>query len=128
VVLTVACADAPATVKIYSAHDTTVFALLAALNATAAAPLPQFAANVVLELWQAPGAERVDASSFSVRVRYNGEYVDDALGCPGGRCSFEAFFAGTRAAVGGGAGAVSPETCETFDPLPMPAGVTNGDC
>lgn len=90
------CAYAAAPpITIYSAHDTTVFSLLSALGVTNKAPLPHFASNVVVELWQGPayeaasgeggaGGEAWRSGRFHLRVRYNGKPLEGVAGCDGG--------------------------------------------
>ena len=111
-------ADMSARMNIYSAHDTTVFSLLAALNATGdpSTALPVFASNVILELWQLPNTQPSGPEDFSIRVKYNGELLPDGLGCPGGSCSMTDFLSGTKDVV------VSPDSCEDWtSPSDRPA-------
>ena len=104
---------------IYSAHDTTVFALLAALGVTDKAPIPHFTANVVIELWQRPpyeesgaavpanesaskdtaGGEAWRSKRFHLRVRYNGAPLEGVVGCDGASgegCELAAFADATK--------------------------------
>ena len=100
---------------IYSAHDTTVFSLLAALGATADVELPGFTAHVIMELWDTHNSCG-DAHDFSVRILYN-HLPFDAPGaqpaadvkspaCGDGSCTLEHFLARTKHSV------MAPEDCE----------------
>ena len=89
-----------APITIYSAHDTTVFSLLAAIGATREAELPDFAASVVVELWQTKGEMRGEVAPspfmFNVRVFYNGKPLQGLEWCPNGECTLHMFTEGTR--------------------------------
>lgn len=104
---TAAAEPAPA-MTIYSAHDTTVFSLLAALGATRTAPLPKFSAHVVLELWQHPSLPHSRATmhdTFTVRIRYGANRLQGLRWCPDGECSLGRFIEGTQG------GSMSPKLC-----------------
>lgn len=109
-------AGSPARMTIYSAHDTTVFSLLAALRATEQVELPGFTAHVVVELWDSHNSCQ-DSHDFSVRILYNhlpfdapGAQSDAQLtvspACKTGFCTLEDFVAGTKDSVR------APEDCE----------------
>lgn len=114
------CADNAAKMTIYSAHDTTVFSLLAALGATADSPLPGFTSHVSLELWESHKCD--DTHEFSVRLLYNHLPYDapDAPGhqtlltvspaCDQGECSLDDLISGTSDSV------MAPEDCERGGP------------
>lgn len=102
---------------IYSAHDTTVFALLSALGATADAELPGFTANVVMELWETHNNCK-GTHYWSVRLLYNHLPLDDpeaspkeqlftlSPACKDGMCPLDDFIAATQDSV------MAPEDCE----------------
>lgn len=90
---------------IYSAHDTTVFSLLAALAATENAHLPGYTAHVVAELWES--WEACDqAPSFSVRLLYDDEVLKDSPACEEGQCSLDYLVNATKDS------AIDPADCK----------------
>jgi hypothetical protein len=80
---------------IYSAHDTTVFSLLAALGATETAHLPGYTAHIVAELWESR-ADCEEAPSFSVRLQYDDTVLKDAAVCKGGHCTLQDLLKATK--------------------------------
>jgi hypothetical protein len=62
--------ESKASMTIYSAHDTTVFSLLAALGAAESSHLPGFTSHVILELWQEEPCAK--EAAFSVALHYDG--------------------------------------------------------
>jgi hypothetical protein len=97
---------------IYSAHDTTIFSLLAALGATRTAPLPKFAAHVVLELWQhrsEPHTHAPENNKFTVRIRYGTERLQGLPGCKDGECALAQFIEGAQG------GLMPPNQCVPRD-------------
>jgi hypothetical protein len=76
---------------IFSAHDTTVFSLLAALDETDGRPSPYFTSHVILELWQ-PREESAAPSDLLVRASYDGKLLPlSSFGCRDDICSLERF-------------------------------------
>ncbi|CAD7695125.1 unnamed protein product [Ostreobium quekettii] len=83
-----------ASMAIYSAHDSTVSSLLAALgmkNWT----LPYFIAHITMELW---AADSLNVSGPRVVLKYNDgreDHVLDIEGCSNGECSFKSLLNAT---------------------------------
>jgi hypothetical protein len=106
---------------IYSAHDTTVFSLLAALGATPDAELPGFTSHIVMELWEAHN-DCTDSHDFDVHILYDpfpydapgahrsGGLLADCPPCPGGMCRLDDFVNATAKSV------LAPEHCESAEP------------
>lgn len=101
---------------IYSAHDTTVFSLLAALGATEELNLPGFTAHVVMELWESHNSCS-DTHDFSVRILYNhapydasdaapDQVLTQSPACKDGHCPLDDFVSAISKSV------LAPEDCE----------------
>lgn len=99
------CVGTGASVNIYSAHDTTVFSILAALGAAEKLPIPRFASHLRMELWEQTACS--SSKQFQVRLFYDsnveGASLDDVLtespACPEGTCSLDSFYKETRSRV-----------------------------
>ena len=102
---------------IYSAPDTTVFAVLSALGATADVELPGFTANIRMELWETHNTCK-GTHDWSVRLVYNHLPLDDpdapqkeqlltvSPACKDGMCPLDDFIAATKDSV------MAPEDCK----------------
>lgn len=98
-------AGSGASVTIYSAHDTTVYSVLAALGVAEQLPIPRFASHLRMELWETKGCS--SKTQFEVRLFYDSETdgagIDSELtqspACPGGSCSLDDFYKQTRSRV-----------------------------
>lgn len=113
--------------SIYSAHDTTVYSVLAALGAAQKLPIPRFASHLRMELWEQ--TVRPSHEQFQVHLFYDSNVetasVDDLLtaspACPGGTCSLSSFYKETRSRV------VPAAQCQQQDP-PARAGAPGMGC
>jgi hypothetical protein len=110
---------------IYSAHDTTVFSMLAALNATPHAELPGFTSNVVMELWEAHD-ECTESHDFHVHILYHPFPYDSPRAhssdgfltncplCQGGKCKLDDFVTAAANSM------MAPEDCDRRPHLKEP--------
>ena len=88
------CADHKAPLTIFSAHDTTVFSLLAALGATPVAELPDFTAHIIAQLLLPGGAVNMD--ELQVKLTYNDMPLTGLSFCPEGQCTLGGLLKATK--------------------------------